>query len=82
MDLELDAVPILKSIVHTCNQTIQFKWNIDCYINNSVFGCQLEHRRETRYYIQSNIKATINRNSLEIPIMSCDKLIVWELPGI
>tara|TARA_B110000858_G_scaffold60480_1_gene70353 strand:+ start:250 stop:498 length:249 start_codon:yes stop_codon:yes gene_type:complete len=82
MDLESEAVPILRSIVHYCNKTIQFKWNIDCYINNSVVECYLDQRREKMYYIQSNAKATINGALLEIPKMTCDKFIVWELQGL
>jgi|TARA_B110000208_G_scaffold113500_1_gene139663 hypothetical protein len=82
MDLESEAVPILKSIVHYCNQTIQFKWNIDCNINNSVVECYLNQHREKMYYIQSNVKTTLRSTLLEIPKMSCDKIIIWELQGL
>ena len=79
MDLESDAVPVLKAIVHYCNKTVQFQWNMDCNLNH-VLECQFEQRRETISYIQSSIEATINRNSLRIPIMSCGKWMVWSLP--
>ena len=84
MDDELNAVVTMVAILHYCNNSIGFQWNVEaCGRQEDFIKCTVpEIHQEQTYYIQSNLDANITNGFLQFEEMSCGKYIIWSLPTL
>lgn len=84
MDDELNAVVTMVAILHYCNGSILYKWNVEtCGRQENFIKCTVPAiHQEQSYYIQSNLDANITNGFLQFEEMSCDKYIIWSLPTL
>lgn len=84
MDDEINAVVTMVAILHYCNKTIIFQWNLeDCNLQENIMKCIVPSiQQEQSYYIQSNLDANVTNGFLELEEMSCGKYIIWSLPTL
>ena len=83
MAIESDTVPVLTSIVHYCNETVQFQWNmLDCVIGEHFLKCRLRSQ-SSFYYVQGQMieeDIIVDNEFLNISKWACGKWIIWSLP--
>lgn len=84
MDIESEAVPILSNIIHYCNQSVQFQWNMfDCVFDEQFFKCPLHGDETILYYVESQARSAhiiVNNEWFQLEKWDCGKWIIWRLP--
>ena len=78
MDMALTEVPVMSAILHYCNQTIGYQWNLDCLIHSQLVVCELGGKKD--YYLQTSVLANVTTGLLQLSSDQCGKIIVWALP--
>ena len=78
MDMALTDVPVMSAILHYCNQTIGYQWNLVCQIHSQLVVCELGGKKD--YYLQTSVLANVTTGLLKLSSDQCGKIIVWALP--